>query len=139
MTVHCCCRCCVQVVKVVPKKLSTKEQEEKERAAQEELQRMDTDQRLQVSHAAKGLFRVQSGFCLRSRAVSRCTFLQAHRRMRMACGVCCSYCARQLLHALMRLLCGPVGLCGTLFGPCAESSWQSSWHLVRVRCCMCRT
>jgi hypothetical protein len=39
---------CVQVVKVVPKQPTAKELEEKERAAQEELQRMDTDARLQV-------------------------------------------------------------------------------------------
>lgn len=37
-----------QVVKVVPKELTAKQQEEKERAAAEELQRMDTDGRLQV-------------------------------------------------------------------------------------------
>lgn len=46
----CLCRVlvCVQVVKVVPQEPTAKELAEKERAAQEELQRMDTDARLQV-------------------------------------------------------------------------------------------
>lgn len=39
---------CVQVVKVVTKQPTAKELSEKERAAQEELQRMDTDARLEV-------------------------------------------------------------------------------------------
>jgi hypothetical protein len=47
---------CAQVVKVAPKKLTSKELEEKERAAQEELQRMDTDARLQVCCTGAFLF-----------------------------------------------------------------------------------